>query len=130
LSNSKSKLKFRFPLLFFVFILLIFLFYYTFIQYFNSFHIISGDYAYRYGESKEYATESISSLGLIKDVVLTGALLVIIYLANKKVNIPKDIIYMGLLLVVFNFMFSSMRTIMIYFFRLGYYWGLIMIIYL
>ncbi|MBO6127269.1 MAG: EpsG family protein [Pseudobutyrivibrio sp.] len=130
LSNSKSKLKYRFPLILFVIISLMFVFYYTFIQYFSSLHIISGDYAYRYGESTLFAAESSNSKGFIKDIVMTGSLLVIIYLSNKKVHIPKDIIYMGLLLIVFNFMFSSMRTIMIYFFRLGYYWGLIMIIYL
>lgn len=130
LSNTDSKYRYRVPVGLFLFLLLTYFFYYTFIVYFQALHIISGDYAYRYGTSKTFAAEEVGSLGLIKDSIITMSLLMIVYAARKGKSIPRDIIYMVSVLVVFNFMLSSMRIIMVYFFRLGYYMGLIMIIYL
>jgi hypothetical protein len=82
-----------------------------------------------YGKGSRYELTNVS-IG-ISSFVPYLVLMIIIYFLYSKNYLPDDYIYMFLFLVIMDFIFRmSSVFVMKYFFRLAFYMGIIMIVYL
>lgn len=129
LSQTKGGIKYMY-ILFAIIVGLCFLFmYFILLPYMENLGLLKEVYFDAYGKGSRFESTNVSfGISAIFPYLI---LLAIIYFLYSKKYLPDDLLYMLLFLVVMDFIFRlSSVFVMRYFFRLAFYMGIIMIVYL
>lgn len=130
-SEKDVKTKFMVAIGIITFFAFVIGFYMTFLNTITDTHLLNETYASRYGENSIYENDGTQGImGQLKDTAILFLSLTIVFFAYKYKKINQNITYILVMLLVCSFLLSSMRMVSIFFFRLGYYVGLVSIIYL
>jgi len=127
LSKQNGKMKYVYAFVVFAGILTMLFSYYFVLSYIGNMGILKEVYFDRYGQKSVYTTETVS-FG-VRFVLQRLIPPVVCYILYKKNLITAQILYMLMGLYTVYVLLDAMRFVMIYFFRLGYYVGLVFIVY-
>lgn len=130
-SEKDGKTKFIAAIGIITFFVIVIGFYTTFLKTITETHLLNETYMTRYGENSIYANDGQQGLmGQLKDTVILILQLTFVFFTYKHKKINQNFTYILVMLIVCSYLLTSMRMISVYFFRLAYYVGLVLIIYL
>lgn len=111
-----------------IFVGLFFVFSYNyFISIVENFGIFKESYFESYGANNQFSkAEGIGTTNLVSFIIC----ITIYFICKKNQFFPNEILYIYIVLVLLNFIFQLASLIIIYYFRIAYYFGLILSVYL
>lgn len=127
LSGKSGKMKYYYAFAVFAGLILLLFAYYAFLSYIDDMGILKDVYSERYGKGSEYTTDTLE-IG-VRYVLQRIIPPIVCYILYKRRLITTQFLYMLLVLYISYVLLDAMRFVMIYFSRLGYYIGLIFIVY-
>lgn len=129
LSQTKLKIKYIYILFAIMFGFGFLFMYFYLLPYIENLGLLKEVYFDRYGEGSIYETKN-SNFG-VSALLPFLLLFLIIYFIYSNGYLPNDLLYMIVFLIVMNFIFRlSSVFVMKYFFRIAFYFGIIMIVYI
>ena len=126
-AHKDSYLKYIYALGVFGAILFFIIFYYAFLSFIGSTGILKEIYMDRYGAGSRYEEELNMGLTYIPSLILP---VFVFFIIKQNRLMVEELFYMLIVLYVTMCLLEQLRLVMTYFYRIGYYIGLVVIIYM
>ena len=127
-SYKDEKYRYLYAIGSILFLSFLLLSYYSFLAYIESLQVLKESYYETYGLGSRFTSEDGTYSP--RAIVIFIVEVLLCYFLSKKKNVSDDVIYMLLMLSVINLLLIEMKTVMEYFYRLSYYVGFVLIVYI